>query len=116
MSRFETRRAAKLRELAQCGPLVAASLCEVDRRCGKPSCACTRGQPHRAHVLSYKVKGKTRLVHVPKDLVPEVQTWVQEYRRVKGLLRDISRQSLAIIRRHAGAARAARRGPKPSRS
>ena len=112
MSRFERRREAKLKQLAQCKPLVAASLCQVNRRCGHPNCKCARGQFHKAHVLTYKVKGKTRVVHVPKDMVEEVRGWVQEHKRVKRLVREISNNSLAIIHSHVPASRAAARAQR----
>ena len=116
MSRFEKRREAKLKQLAECKPLVAASLCKVNRRCGNPNCKCARGEFHTAHVLTYKVKGKTRTVHVPKDMVEEVRQWVEEHKRIKRLVREISNNSLAIIHRHVPASRAAARGKKKSRS
>jgi hypothetical protein len=112
MSRFEKRREAKLKQLAQCKPLVAASLCKVNRRCGNLNCKCARGQFHTAHVLTYKVQGKTRTVHVPKDMVEEVRGWVQEHKRVKQLIREVSNNSLAIIHHHVPASRAAARGKK----
>jgi len=116
MSRFEQRREAKLKQLAHCRPLVAASLCKVNRRCGNPNCKCARGEFHTAHVLTYKVKGKTRTVHVPKDMVEEVRQWVKEHKRVKRVIGEISKTSLAIIHRHVPASRAAARGKKQSRS
>ena len=110
MSRFEERRRAKLKELALCRPFVAASLCAVSRRCGNPNCKCARGEHHHAHILTFKVKGKTRTVHVPKEMVEEVQRWVNEHKRIKRLIREISNHSLAIIRRHVRVNRAAVRG------
>jgi len=107
MSRFESRRQAKLKQLTEAGPLLAASLCEVNRRCGNQNCKCAKGEPHKAHVVTYKVKGKTRTVHVPKDMVEEVREWVEEHKRVKKLVQDISRNSLALIHQHARANRAA---------
>jgi hypothetical protein len=115
MSRFEVRRAAKLKALAEVGPLVGGSLCRVKRRCGNPHCKCARGEPHWAYALSFKVKGKTRTVHVPKEMVTEVQGWVREYRRVKRLRADISRNSLAILHRHVPTSRAGGRSAKDIR-
>lgn len=116
MSRFDRLRTAKLKELARCGPFVAASLCEVKRRCGNRRCRCAQGQPHRAHVLTRKVGGKTRTVHVPKDLLGEVRAWVEEYARVKRLVREVSEASLAILHHHSVVCRAAaasrRRSPR----
>jgi hypothetical protein len=116
MSRFEKRREAKLKELSRCKPLVAACLYRVNRRCGNPNCKCARGEFHTAHVLTYKVKRKTKAVHVPKDMLEEVREWVKEHKRVKKLIREISKNSLAIIHRHVPASRAAARAGKSLRS
>lgn len=116
MSRFETRREAKLKQLARCQPFVAASLCQVKRRCGNPRCKCARGLPHQAFVLTYKVKGKTRTVHVPKDLLEDVKQWVKEHQRIRNLVREVSKDSLAIIHHHVPASRAAARNRKAFRN
>ena len=109
MSRFQTQREAKLRQLHRVGPLVAASLCPRAVRCGSPRCRCARGAKHAAWCLTFKQQGKTRTVHVPRDLLQEVRQWVKEYQRTKDLVAQISFQSLQIIRRHVGARRAAAR-------
>jgi hypothetical protein len=109
MSRFDTMRAAKLRQLQTVGPLVAASLCARAVRCGNPRCRCASGAKHASWCLTFKRQGKTRTVHVPRELVEEVRQWVKEYQRAKQLLAQISAQSLQIIRRHVNAQRAAAR-------
>ena len=114
MPRFDVRRAAKLKQLAACRPFVAASLCEVKRRCGNPRCQCARGLPHKAHVLTRKVRGKTRTLHVPKELLGEVRAWVMEYARVKRLLHEVSEASLAILHHHGVVRRAAAAGRRRS--
>src|SRR5262245_1471724 len=92
----------RLKRLAAGKPVLAASLELVNKRCGKPSCSCHHGGPlHQAHHLSLKERGKTRTVYVPKDLVPEVQSWVAEYQRLKRLLAEVSQLSLALVRGHA---------------
>lgn len=110
MGRFEKYRAAKLKKLAEIGPFLMGSLSEVNRRCGNPNCKCAKGQPHKAHVLTYKVKGRGKAVHVPKDMVKEVETWVKEHKRLKTLIKDISKHSLAIVQGHVRKNRAAKRG------
>jgi len=115
MSRFEDLRNAKLKQLAECKPFVAASLCLVRRRCGNPNCKCARGEPHQAHVLTLKTKGKTQTLHVPIALLEDVQAWVKEHKRIKKLLREISNLGLNIIRRHVPASRAEKRSKKKFR-
>lgn len=50
--------------------------------------------------LTLKRRGKTRTVYVPKDLKDEVEAWVQEHRRLKGLLQEITTLQLALIQLH----------------
>ena len=59
--------------------------------------------------LTFKQDGKTQTVYVPVELVPEVQIWVKEFKRLKQLVRKITGQNLAIIRRHVAVRRAAKR-------
>lgn len=109
MSRFDTQRGFQLRQLQTVGPLVAASLCPRAVRCGNPRCRCARGAKHSSWCLTFKRQGKTRTVHVPRDLVGEVRQWVKEYQRTKRILAQISAQSIQIIRQHVRARRAAAR-------
>ena len=109
MSRFETRRKAKIEQLRNLGPMVAASLCRRMTRCGNPNCRCARGDKHQSWCLTFKEQGKTRTVHVPRDMLKEVRQWVQEYQQVKKLLKDISYQSIRIIKEHVPHKRAAAR-------
>jgi hypothetical protein len=46
------------------------------------------------------VRGKTRTVYVPVDFTEEVRTWIDEHRRLKRLLQEISQLSVALVRSH----------------
>ncbi len=92
--------ASRVKRLAASKPLLIASLTEVYRVCGKPSCHCHRGSKHRAFQLTYKERGKSHAVYVPVDFTEEVRSWIEEYRRVKTLLREISQLSLELVRSH----------------
>ena len=50
--------------------------------------------------LTLKQRGKTRTVYVPKDLTEEVAASVQEHRRLKRLLKEVTQLQLALIRLH----------------
>jgi hypothetical protein len=78
-------RDARVKELApQCPPLAA-------------SLGTQRGGGCQ---LTLKHRGKTRTVYVPKDLKDEVEAWVQEHRRLKRLLQQITTLQLALIKLH----------------
>jgi hypothetical protein len=91
----------RLKQLTPTGPLLAASLAQVHKRCGQPSCRCHHDGPlHAAHHLTLKVDGKTRTVYVPQDLLQEVQAWVAEYQRLKALTAEASQLTLALVKGH----------------
>jgi hypothetical protein len=91
----------RLKQLTPTGPVLAASLTQVNKRCGQPSCSCHHGGPlHQAHQLTFKQEGKTRTVYVPQDLLDEVRSWVQEHQRLKALTHEVSLLTLALIRGH----------------
>jgi hypothetical protein len=48
----------------------------------------------------YKIKGVTKAVYIPVDLVPEVKRWVSEQRRLKKLMAEISDLQKEVIRLH----------------
>jgi hypothetical protein len=92
---------SRLKQLVPTGPVLAASLAQVNKRCGQPSCACHHGGPlHQAHHLSFREAGKTRTVYVPQELLEEVRSWVQEHQRLKALTHEISLLALALIQGH----------------
>ena len=92
---------SRLKLLAPAGPVLAASLIRLNKRCGQPSCRCHHGGPlHQAHHLSFRHDGKTRTVYVPQDLLEEVRTWVQEHQRLKALIHEVSELTLALIQGH----------------
>jgi hypothetical protein len=106
----------KLAKLGQEHPFVAGSLTKIHRRCGNPDCRCAReeGGRHPAHLLTAKVKGKTRSVYVPVDMVEEVGQWCRRYRDLKADIQEISACCGQLIRLHAKEKRAVagkRRGP-----
>ncbi len=105
-NRHTARRQAALRRIAQIGPFLEGSLCAFKR----PGCK-TPGWH-----LTFKQQAKTRTVYVPMDLVPEVKQWTRTYKALKKLIREVSRQSLALIHRHVANQRAVRRGRPSTRA
>ena len=92
----------RLKQLATRSPVLAASFGQYTHRCGHPACRCHHGGPlHTGQHLTFKEQGKTRSVSVPKELLPEVQTWLAEHRRLKALLHEIHQLSVALLRARA---------------
>ena len=89
-SRHHRLQEAYRQQLGGIGLFVEGTLSKVQRPGRKPP----------AWQLTFKKAGKTRTVYVPVTLAKEVQQWAKEYKRLKQLIRKVTRQSLAIIRRH----------------
>lgn len=101
--RLIQRRDAWMKKLAQLGPVIRGSLVTAQRG------------GHLAHQLTVSVRGKTHTVYVPKDMVPEVQTWIRNHRHMQRILKEVSKLNMAIIHRHVPEHRAADRSPSRPR-
>lgn len=97
---LETRRDAKLKKLAEIGPILQGSIARVGVKCGNPDCKCARGEKHTSNILTKKVNGKTKSVYVPADMLEEAKQWTQEYKKVKELMKEISNYNEQILRKY----------------
>ena len=82
------------------GPLVKGTVYEMARKCGKPSCACARGELHRSMVLSWSHEGKTRLMSIPPERLAELRGKSEEYQRLRGARAEVAaigKKMLAVI-------------------
>jgi hypothetical protein len=92
----------RLNKLATNIPILAASFGTYTHRCGKATCRCHHGATlHKGQHLTFKEHGKTRSVYVPKDMLPEVRSWLAEHKRLKNLLHEIHQLAVALIRARA---------------
>ena len=98
-NRFAARQEAAVKRLAQVGPFVTGTLVRIKH----PTCK------HVAHRLTFKVRGKTKAVYVPVDIIKEIAQWTSNYRKLKQLIRVVNRRSLAIIHHYVPLKRAAAR-------
>jgi hypothetical protein len=93
---------ARLKKLTCGQPIRAATLCTISKHCGRPGCHCLSGGPkHTGHYLTCKIDKKTRCTYVPLDLLSDVQSWIDNHKRLKTLLHEIQLLSLALVRTHA---------------
>lgn len=98
-NRHTRARASSLRQIARIGPFLEGSLSPFKR----PGCT------HPGWHLTFKQRGRTRTLYVPKELVAEVKQWTLNYRRLKRLIRQVTCHSRALIHGHLANRRAASR-------
>lgn len=106
---LKARRDAGINRLSGGKPFIEGSLARIRVKCGNPNCRCAQGEKHLSHILTKKVGGKTQSVYVPVDMVEEVTEWIQEHRRIKKKLKEISALGEQIIRQHVKVNRAVSR-------
>lgn len=100
-TQIRARLNARLARLGGDQPLLAATLTQVRKRCGRKNCRCqTHDERHTGWHLTYKIEGKTRTVYVPLDLLDDVRTWIDNHKRHKTLLNEIHQLTIALIRSH----------------
>ena len=83
-------------------PMVKGNVYELARKCGKPTCACARGEPHRSMVLTWSHEGKSKLFSIPPERVSELQEKSEEYlrfRRARARVTEIGKKILGVMDR-----------------
>jgi hypothetical protein len=87
-----------LAQIRKIKPFVQASLTICQRRCGKRTCRCAQEGPiHEAALLTWKEGQQTRTIHVPADLRQEVARWVEEGKRLRSLMGEMSQAQRELL-------------------
>lgn len=85
---------------AERDPLVKGTVYEQRRKCGKPSCRCATGEPHRSMILSRSEAGRTRLVAIASGHLKDVRVLTERYqrfRRARARLGQIYKTMVSLI-------------------
>src|SRR6476620_11164184 len=94
------RRHRLVARLGEAELLLAGSLVEQTRRCGKAGCRCAEGEPHGPYVyFAPKTAGRGRLRYGPAALVEVVRRCVQTGVEVEGVLAEISTVNAELLAR-----------------
>jgi hypothetical protein len=105
LSGLSTRalRARRRRLAARLGDVetvLAGSLVEQTRRCGKPGCHCAGGDPHGPYAyFAAKTAGRGRSRYVPSNLVAVVRTGLARGEQVETVLREVSAINAELLAR-----------------
>jgi len=82
--------------------MIKGNVYELARKCGKPTCACTRGALHRSMVLTWSHEGKSKLFSIPSERLSEFQQKSEEYlkfRRARARVTEICKKILGVMDR-----------------
>ena len=91
------RLAARLEDVEE---VLAGSLVEQTRRCGKPGCHCAVGDPHGPYAYFVpKTTGRGRSRYVPANLAARVRASVARGAQVEAVLAEISAINTELLAR-----------------
>ena len=88
-SRLRQRKFELVRRFHLPEDLLPGSLSLSHLRCGKPTCHCAEGSGHPVWSLTFMVRGKKRVQHIPKDWVEDVRRRVEAGREFQDALREV---------------------------
>jgi hypothetical protein len=101
-SRLRQRKFELVRRFHLPDDLLPGSLSLSHLRCGKPTCHCADGPGHPVWSLTFMVRGKKQVQHIPKDWVEDVRRRVEAGREFQDALREVlaaNAQLLVLARR-----------------
>ncbi|WP_190813996.1 DUF6788 family protein [Saccharopolyspora pogona] len=94
------RRRRLVARLGDAERLLAGSLVEQTRRCGKPDCRCAAGEPHGPYAyFAPKTAGRGRLRYVPATLVEVVRRYLHTGGEVEAAVAEISAINAELLAR-----------------
>lgn len=90
-ARIRQRKFERLRRFPIPENLLPGSLSLSHLRCGKPTCHCRKPQDsgHPVWSLTFMVRGRKQVQHIPKEMVEEVQRRVQAGREFQDAVREV---------------------------
>jgi hypothetical protein len=102
-ARLRQRKYALLQGLHIPPDALPGSLALTHRRCGTPTCWCTKGgDGHPMWSLTFMVNGKRRVEFIPNEWVEEIRPLVEQGREFKEAIAEVfaaNAQLLALWRR-----------------
>ena len=79
--------------------LMRGSVVRWKRKCGNENCRCAKGKLHESWVLSYSVRGKTRILSLREKDLPQVRAALSRYKRELETLDERALKGIEKLRR-----------------
>lgn len=100
---LRARRGRLARSLPDVEGLIAGSVVDQGRRCGKERCRCSTGELHGpyTYVVLPRAGGRTRTVYVPTAAADAVRRGAAVSTRVRDTLEEISAINIELLSRGA---------------
>ena len=94
------RRRAQAERLGSVEEVLAGTLTEQTRRCGKAGCRCAGGEPHGPYAyFTAPRQGRGRARYVPAEVAEVVRRYLQRGEQVETVLAEISAINAELLAR-----------------
>jgi hypothetical protein len=94
------RRRALAERLGSVEEVLAGTLTEQARRCGKAGCRCAGGEPHGPYAyFTARPQGRGRARYVPAEVAEVVRRYLQRGEQVETVLAEISAINAELLAR-----------------
>jgi hypothetical protein len=93
---------SKLAQIVSGQGLIRGTLLERRRVCGNPGCRCASGPGHPALYLVLSDGKRQRQLYLPKDWHDRVRRWVDNHRKVRALIDEISQIHWSNVKQRQG--------------
>ena len=94
------RRAAAAGQLGDVEQVMAGTLTEQGRRCGRPGCRCAGGAPHGPYAyFTPRPAGRGRARYVPEALAGVVRRYLRRGEQAEAVLAEISAINAELLAR-----------------
>jgi hypothetical protein len=98
--RLLARRRALAEGLGSVEEVLAGTLAEQTRRCGKAGCRCAGGEPHGPYAyFTARLQGRSRARYVPAGMAEAVRRYLQRGEQVETVLAEISAINAELLAR-----------------
>ena len=79
--------------------VIRGSIFEMKRLCGKENCSCAKTKiPHKSMFLSFKYEGKTQMIPIKKNQIPQLKMRIKDYKDLKAAIDELARINAELLR------------------
>lgn len=79
--------------------VIKGSIYEMERFCGKKNCKCARTNiPHKSLFLSFKYNGRTKLIPIKKNQIPNIKQKIKDYSELKKSIDELAKINSEFLR------------------
>ena len=92
-------KATVLEQIRSLDNVIRGSIYELKTKCGKPTCYCAKSaRRHVALMLSFRYRGKTRLVPIKAEQIPTIKARINDYKQLKAAIDELARINAELLR------------------